>query len=109
MQRPSWGSASWFNGEYVAAATTYRHVRTERYSAWLLEGTDHIEYTANKQPLLKGNSVLSEDFESFIRGHNAMAEREMTRDFLTHVDSWFLIDGSHPHVFANQMEPVLNG
>lgn len=53
--------------------------------------------------------MLSEDFESFIRDHNAMAEREMTRDFLTHVDSLFLIAGNHPHVSANPMEPVLKG
>lgn len=53
--------------------------------------------------------MLSEDFESFIRDHNAMVEREMPRDFLTHVDSWFLIAGNHPHVFANPMEPVLKG
>lgn len=45
------GSASWFNGEYVATTTTYQHVPerdTDRYSAWQLVGTDHIEWMCNK-------------------------------------------------------------
>ncbi|MBO9179956.1 MAG: hypothetical protein J7E03_07070 [Escherichia coli] len=53
--------------------------------------------------------MLSEDLELFICIHNAMVEREMTRDFLTHFDSWFVIAGNHPRVFANPMEPVIKG
>ena len=53
--------------------------------------------------------MLSEDFESFIRDHNAMIERKITRDFLTCIDSWFVTAGNHPRVYVNPMEPVLNG
>ena len=45
------GSASWFNGEYIAATTTFQHVSerdTDRYSAWQLVDTDYIEWMRNK-------------------------------------------------------------
>lgn len=50
--------------------------------------------------------MLSEDFESFIRDHNAMIERKIARDFLTCIASWFVIDGNHPRVFKDPMEPI---
>jgi hypothetical protein len=66
-------------------------------------------YVEISPPILKGNSMLSEDFESFIRDHNAMIERKIARDFLTCIDSWFVTAGNHPRVYVNTMEPVLNG
>ena len=52
---------------------------------------------------------LTADMVAEIEAHRAMVDCESTRDFLTHIDSWFVTCGNHPRVFGDPMEPIING
>ena len=53
--------------------------------------------------------MLTEDMKMFISDHCKMVKREIAREAIMHCDEWFVTNGNFPKVFADPMEPIING